>query len=219
MEKNNNQVALTQATSSKTIPPEATPSRQGSGHSTHGRGTRGDTDRKILQATLEIAATQGVGAVTIEEVARRSGVAKTTIYRRYDNTQDMLRKIQTLEIAHPSQMDDLQPTRPNLQLLLERMVERFSHEIGIKAVGMVLSSDNNYFERIVNQAIQPVRDHLAAFFIRGKRAGIFPDTFDTNFLFDTIIGSLVACEALPDDEQHTTWSSQMTALIWPAIAG
>ena len=44
---------------------------------------REQTDHKIMKATLAIVISDGVGAVTIEEVARRSGVAKTTIYRRY----------------------------------------------------------------------------------------------------------------------------------------
>ena len=46
---------------------------------------REQTDHKIMKATLAIVISDGVGAVTIEEVARRSGVAKTTIYRRYKN--------------------------------------------------------------------------------------------------------------------------------------
>ena len=40
---------------------------------------REQTDHKIMKATLAIVISDGVGAVTIEEVARRSGVAKTTI--------------------------------------------------------------------------------------------------------------------------------------------
>lgn len=37
----------------------------------------------MLQATREIVAAQGLDAFTIDEVARRSGVAKTTIYRHF----------------------------------------------------------------------------------------------------------------------------------------
>ena len=48
------------------------------------------TDSKIMHATLEIIIAQGIGAVNIESVARRSGVAKTTIYRRYANTDDLI---------------------------------------------------------------------------------------------------------------------------------
>ena len=37
---------------------------------------REQTDRKIMKATLGIVISDGIGAVTIEEVARRSGVAR-----------------------------------------------------------------------------------------------------------------------------------------------
>ena len=44
---------------------------------------------KLIAATAEILATHGVGAMTAEEVARRSGVAKTTLYRHF-GTADAL---------------------------------------------------------------------------------------------------------------------------------
>ena len=44
--------------------------------------TRSESARtKLLAATAELLVTDGVGAVTAEEVARRSGVAKTTLDR------------------------------------------------------------------------------------------------------------------------------------------
>lgn len=45
---------------------------------------------KMLRATAEIALTDGVNAVTIDEVARRSGVAKTTIYRHFETKNELL---------------------------------------------------------------------------------------------------------------------------------
>ena len=83
--------------------------------------TREETDRKITQTMLEIAASRGVGAITIEEVARRSGVAKTTIYRRYRNSEDMLHKIGTLEMAGSQELSNLEPSKDSLRLLLERI--------------------------------------------------------------------------------------------------
>ena len=68
---------------------------------------REQTDRKIMRATLEIMISKGVAAVTIEEVARRSGVAKTTIYRRYKNADDLLQRIQ-LEVAGLPDFSDVE---------------------------------------------------------------------------------------------------------------
>ncbi|MEJ5921461.1 TetR/AcrR family transcriptional regulator [Bifidobacterium thermophilum] len=179
---------------------------------------REETDRKILQATLQIVATQGIGAVTIEEVARRSGVAKTTIYRRYRNTDDMLRRLSTMQwpanIINPI---NLEPSRCNLQHMLEAATTRFDEEIGLKAVGVVLSASNGYFEQIVEQVIQPVKQHFIEFFTRGQQAGVFRHGLDLSFIFATIIGSMMANQALTD-ETSASWATKMTDLLWPMIA-
>jgi AcrR family transcriptional regulator len=39
--------------------------------------------KKLLQATGEILVEDGIGGVSVEAVARRSGVAKTTLYRHF----------------------------------------------------------------------------------------------------------------------------------------
>jgi AcrR family transcriptional regulator len=46
--------------------------------------------RRLLGAALEIVATDGVAAVTAEAVARRSGVAKTTLYRHFGSTDGLV---------------------------------------------------------------------------------------------------------------------------------
>lgn len=52
----------------------------------HGRANTSDV---ILVAAREILADSGVRGLTIEGAAARSGVAKTTIYRRYRSKQDL----------------------------------------------------------------------------------------------------------------------------------
>ena len=135
------------------------------------------TDRKIMQATLQIATSRGIGAVTIEEVARRSGVAKTTIYRRYRNTGDLLHKIQ-IETSSTFDVDDLAPTRSDLHCLLDRVAEAFNGEIGLKAVGLVLSSDNDYVKGLANQVIAPAEQRFCDYIRRGEEAGVFKHGHD-----------------------------------------
>ncbi len=43
-----------------------------------------------MDATVDLIGEVGVGRVTIEEVAGRSGVAKTTIYRHWPSKQAMI---------------------------------------------------------------------------------------------------------------------------------
>ena len=45
---------------------------------------------KVMEATVEELAARGYGATSIEDVAARAGVAKTTIYRRWPTKEDLV---------------------------------------------------------------------------------------------------------------------------------
>ncbi|WP_420837386.1 TetR/AcrR family transcriptional regulator [Bifidobacterium avesanii] len=199
---------MTMTTDSAGAPAEATG---------RGRHTREATDRKILHTAMEIALQRGIAGVTIEEVARRSGVAKTTIYRRYANTNDLLRGLRTLGVPDAGVIHEMTPTRGNLEALLRTIVERFRSSIGVKAVGLVMSSDDEFFHHVVDDTIQPEERRCEEFFRQGVKAGVFRAGVDVRFLFGTAIGSMVACEAL-GGEVGDDWAARMTDLIWPAIA-
>lgn len=183
---------------------------------------REQTDRKIMQATLEIVISDGIAAVTIEEVARRSGVAKTTIYRRYKNADDLLHRIQ-VEAADLPDFSDLEPSRTGFHTMLQRIQDCFNSELGLKAVGVVLSSDNDALKAIAAQVLTPAEQRFSAYAKRGIAAGVFRVGMDLTFLFDTVLGSMLAYKALHDkssDAQHAddTWAEHMTKLLWPSIA-
>ena len=55
-----------------------------------GRPRDPETDRLILQSTLKLLAERGFAGLSIEGVAAKSGVAKTTIYRRYSTKIDLV---------------------------------------------------------------------------------------------------------------------------------
>ena len=114
----------------------------------------------------------GIGAVTIEEVARRSGVAKTTIYRRYRNADDLLQRIQP-EVAGLPNFNDLKPSRNGLATMLQRIQDCFDSELGLKAVGVVLSSDNATLKAIAAQVLAPAEERFVGFMERGIAAGVF----------------------------------------------
>ena len=181
---------------------------------------REQTDRKIMRATLEILISDGIGAVTIEEVARRSGVAKTTIYRRYRNADDLLQRIQ-VEVAGLPDFDDLQPSCDGLRVMLQRIQGCVDSELGLKAVGVVLTADNASLKAIASQVLAPAEQRFVGFMERGIRSGVFRDGLDCEFLFSTVLGSMLACKALAERGsgigEAGSWADRMAALLWPNV--
>lgn len=55
-----------------------------------GRPRSTEARSKAIEATIELLLSEGVEGTTVEEVAARSGVAKSTIYRHFCNRESLL---------------------------------------------------------------------------------------------------------------------------------
>ncbi|WP_394942106.1 TetR/AcrR family transcriptional regulator [Psychromicrobium sp. YIM B11713] len=64
---------------------------------------------RVLEATLDLFAEEGIGALRYETVAQRSGVHKTTLYRNWPNKDDLIRaafeRFSTVQISLQSSAD------------------------------------------------------------------------------------------------------------------
>jgi AcrR family transcriptional regulator len=66
--------------------------------STAGRPRSGAADEAIRTAALDLLVERGAGEASIEQVARRAGVTRATVYRRYPDRTALL--VQAVEWAH-----------------------------------------------------------------------------------------------------------------------
>jgi len=67
-----------------------------------GRPRSTEAHQAILDTTLSLLSTQGFEAMSIEEVAARAGVGKTTIYRWWDSKEALaIEALQCLYARHP----------------------------------------------------------------------------------------------------------------------
>ncbi len=89
-----------------------------------GRHPSPETEEAILEATREILATSGVRGLTIEGVAARSGVAKTTIYRRWRSKHDLALAVLIVMVEQQVQSSqDLGDTRAELIAFVNRAIK------------------------------------------------------------------------------------------------
>jgi AcrR family transcriptional regulator len=83
---------------------------------------RSDTEAAILKATRELLAEAGVLKLTVEAVAARSGVAKTTIYRRWRAKDELALAVVIDMVEQVVQTPDLGDTRAELVAFVDATV-------------------------------------------------------------------------------------------------
>ena len=160
-----------------------------------GERTREATDRKLMRATLQIAVDRGISGVTIDEIS-------------------------AMYLAIPDSDPVPSPTREHFTQLLQRLVDWVrDNDIDVKRVGIVLSSEAEFFQHIVDQVVTPWLERVGAFLKQGVAQGVFREDVDEKLLLSTIIGSLVAYEAIEGKamDDDTAWASRMADLLWPAL--
>ncbi len=87
-----------------------------------GRPRSAESHQAILKATLELMAEDGIQRASIEAIAARAGVGKTTIYRRWSSKEDLV--VEALSELHPlAKLVDTGNLRDDLVAMLQAFVE------------------------------------------------------------------------------------------------
>jgi AcrR family transcriptional regulator len=75
---------------------------------------------RILDAAADCVLAYGVDRVTLAEIARRAGVSRPTVYRRFPDTRSILAALLTMRITHA--LDDVPSRGVGREPLVERIV-------------------------------------------------------------------------------------------------
>jgi AcrR family transcriptional regulator len=155
--------------------------------------------RAVIRATFEELADAGYAALSIDDVARRAGVNKTTVYRRWPTKEDL---VTTALLALPNEyfaMPDTGTIRGDLDEIACRTARIFQSVEG-RAMMRIL-----FFEGRLTQLTR-VQAHFAAkreatglpaILKRAIARGELPPGFDQQMLGDILLGTIV-CKALAD---------------------
>lgn len=154
---------------------------------------RARSARQVLDAARQILAESGFGALTIEGVAVRSGVAKTTIYRRYRSKNDLALGVLLDMVGEVSTQDASGDTREALVSLVDRTARFMSTTaIGRVMQGLVaeVASDpelaETYRSRVVSRRVADV----TALVERGVERGELRPDLDPELVTDLLLGPI-----------------------------
>jgi AcrR family transcriptional regulator len=105
-----------------------------------GRPRSEEADRAIAAATLDLLAEHGFAGVTVEAVAARAGVAKSTVYRRYPSRSELLVGVVRHQQAVPKGDVDTGSVEDDLRLVVRRLAAALTETPFGRALPAILSA-------------------------------------------------------------------------------
>lgn len=182
-----------------------------------GRPRSAQSHQAILEAALELLAEVGFAAMSMDAIAARAGVGKTTIYRRYASKEELVADaIESIreEIVIP----DTGNLQSDIDTLIQNAAQITLNPIGRQTVAMIISSasSNPQFAQIYwTKYLQPRRKALAVVLERAKARKEIQADLDSDLIFDTMSGiMLYALIFQPPYESWTTYVRRALNLLF-----
>ena len=153
-------------------------------------------DQAILRAALELFIEQGIVGASIERIAKRAGVAKTSVYRRWSSREALL--AQAIEVARNATgytVDLVERTPPQdfVKLLIEACEVVGKPEIRklmTRLIGSIPDSPK-LMEVYRETYYLPRRQAFGRALERVQAAGLLAKNIDVEALADMIIGAVM----------------------------
>jgi AcrR family transcriptional regulator len=153
-----------------------------------GRPRSIQSHQAMLQATLELLAEVGFDGMSIEAIAARAGIGKTTIYRRYASKEELVADaIESVreEIVIPNTGN----LRDDIDALIQNAAQITLSPLGKQTVAMIIgsASSNPQFAQIYwTKYLQPRRKTFAIVLDRAKARNEILTDLDSDLVFDTM---------------------------------
>jgi AcrR family transcriptional regulator len=183
--------------------------------SARGRPRRAETDERIRTAALELLRASGPGAVNIDAVSARSGVARTTIYRRYGSREELMAALldQLVDVGVPAPS---LPVREKLHWLLGSIHDVLEHGIGRGGTAAVLTDSDPEFTDALRARMAEQLRVLGQAMADDVGAGKLSPRVDPDTLVGLLFGAYLD-ELLRYGDARPGWADRTVALLAPAV--
>lgn len=186
---------------------------------------RTDITEALQDALLEELATVGYGRLSIEGVARRAGVAKTAVYRRWRSKLEMVLEMVSAVVSRRLAPVDTGSLAGDLQSTFDLVTLALRHPLAQQILPDLLAetSRNAELGAVLRGAIRQTQSDLVRPILnRAVARGELPEPVDPETAAAVIAGPVywhlaVAGTPLPPDAPRRLASMAMSALTTMAI--
>jgi AcrR family transcriptional regulator len=154
---------------------------------------RGEITTALRRALLEELAAVGYGRLSIEAVARRAGVAKTAVYRRWTSKLEMVLEVVAEVAGQRLSLPDTGSLRGDLELVLRLMAHALEHPLASQIIPDLLAEAGRdpQMAQTLHQALRDAQKDVGVQLIdRAVARGELPADTDFDVALDLVVGPL-----------------------------
>jgi AcrR family transcriptional regulator len=183
---------------------------------------RGDITTAIRNAVMNELAEVGYGRLSIEAVARRAGVGKTAIYRRWSNKLEMVLEIVSEVAGRSVPLPDTGSFAGDLTLLMMIASKALQHRIASQIIPdlMAEAARNPQIAETLQKALgthqTAVGDKLVG---QAVARGELPPSADPQLAVDLILGPLYWRLAVTRNPISDEYLEKLIAAVTTALHG
>lgn len=171
------------------------------------------TDRKITAAVLGILTREGPAKLSVEAVAAESGVAKTSIYRRYANSDamvdDVLTRAHDTLAPRPLDLDRDHWTQDEWVRALDTALRILIQDLGTGVAVTLLTQPQSEMSVILRRhLVRPRIQQLVELLELQIEAGKISCEIDLGVVVDSLLGSAYA-QVAREGSLPENWAQRM----------
>lgn len=172
-------------------------------------------EQRIATAVLDLLRSKGPKAVTIEAVATHTGMARTTIYRRYRDRDEMLTAVMS-PITQPSPpAPDAAPARV-LRWVVEQSLSSIEDGIGFGGMAALVTEDEPWFTDLMRSLLVQHRGTLTDVLHQHISTGNVRADLDVETFLDCIVGAYFV-ERARSGEVRRDWVERVVRTQLPTF--
>lgn len=196
-------------------PEPPAPSRNHNGKRAPGRPRSEHARLAILRNALQILAEHGFSAFTIEAVAERAGVGKTTVYRWWPNKGALIADAFANSTIRSLRFPDTGSLHTDISRQMRELVKIFCSRRGriVSAILAAGQADKTLIAAFRDRFLWPRRREAYATLQRAIRRGELRKDVDPNLLLDSLYGPIYMRFLIQHDRLTADFVDRLSALV------
>ncbi|WP_284535979.1 TetR/AcrR family transcriptional regulator [Nocardioides sp. T2.26MG-1] len=173
-------------------------------------------DERLAVAVLDLLRTRGPVAVTMEAVAERAGVAKTTVYRRHANRAELLASVLSRAVGDVKALPD-GTVRDKIRGALDQVWSHMVDVLGPGGLAAMMTDADPEFTALFRASLRPYEDALVTRIRDDAAAGLLRPDVDADGVVSLFVGAYLG-ELVRRGRVADDWRDRALEMMWTVLA-